>query len=155
MQVMATDRLRIRARKLEAMPFKLTEAFVRQIVDQAKAEHPNEACGILAGRASPNGAAATRNFPMTNAERSPVIYRIDPKEQFRVFKEIEDEGLDLVAIYHSHTRSPAYPSNTDVAQAYYPEAVYLIVSLANPEAPDLRGFRITDGKVTEAQLEIT
>jgi proteasome lid subunit RPN8/RPN11 len=133
------------------MTLTLPRDFADAIVEQARTEHPNEACGVLAG----TDGAATRIFRMTNAERSPVIYRIDPKEQFRVFKEIEDAGLDLVAIYHSHTRSPAYPSNTDVAQAYYPEAVYLIVSLANPDAPDLRGFRITDGKVTEAPLEIT
>jgi proteasome lid subunit RPN8/RPN11 len=135
------------------MTFRMPQDFAAAIVEQARAEHPNEACGVLAGHASQNGGAASRIFRMTNAERSPVIYRIDPKEQFRVFKEIEDEDLDLVAIYHSHTRSPAYPSATDVAQAYYPEAVYLIVSLANPDAPDLRGYRITDGKVVEEPLE--
>jgi proteasome lid subunit RPN8/RPN11 len=133
------------------MTLSLPRTFADAIIVQARSEHPNEACGLLAGT---NGTA-TKAFPMTNAERSPVIYRIDPKEQFRVFKEIEDEGLDLVAIYHSHTRSPAYPSATDVAQAYYPEAVYLIVSLADQDAPDLRGFRISDGKVAEEPLELT
>ena len=133
------------------MSLRLPRDFADAIVDQARSEHPNEACGLLAGT---NGSA-TKLFPTTNAERSPVIYRIDPKEQFRVFKQIEDEGLDLVGIYHSHTRSPAYPSNTDVAQAYYPEAVYLIVSLAQSDAPDLRGYRITDGKVNEIPLDIS
>ena len=132
------------------MSLKIPRDFADRIIDQARSEHPNEACGLLAGT---NGAA-TRLFPMTNAERSPVIYRVDPKEQLRVFNEIEDEGLDLVAIYHSHTRSPAYPSNTDVAQAYYPEAVYLIVSLAS-EQPDVRGYRIAEGKVSEVDLELT
>ena len=132
------------------MSLRLPRSFADAIVDQARSEHPNEACGVLAGT---NGSA-TKLFPTTNAERSPVIYRIDPKEQFRVFKEIEDQGLELVGIYHSHTRSPAYPSNTDVAQAYYPEAVYLIVSLAQDVA-DLRGYRITDGRVTEVPLEIS
>lgn len=121
------------------------------IIEQARSEHPNEACGLLAGT---NGEA-TKLFRTTNAERSPVIYRIEPAEQFRVFNQIEDEGLDLVAIYHSHTRSPAYPSATDVAQAFYPEAVYLIVSLGDETQPDLRGFRITDGKVTEIEIEMT
>ena len=132
------------------MTLKIPRDFADRIIDQARSEHPNEACGLLAG----TDGAATRLFPMTNAERSPVIYRVDPKEQLRVFNEIEDEGLDLVAIYHSHTRSPAYPSNTDVAQAYYPEAVYLIVSLAS-EQPDVRGYRIAEGKVSEVDLELT
>ena len=133
------------------MPFKLPSDFARQIIEQAKNEHPNEACGLLAGT---NGAA-TRLFRMTNAERSPVIYRMEPAEQLRVFNEIDEAGLDLIGIYHSHTRSPAYPSSTDVSLAYYPEAVYLIVSLAEMDRPDLRGFRIQDGKVTEIELEVT
>ena len=133
------------------MTLRLPRDFADRIIDQAASEHPNEACGLLAGTDS----SATKLFPMTNAERSPVIYRIDPKEQLRVFNEIEDDGLQLVGIYHSHTRSAAYPSDTDVRQAYYPDAVYLIVSLAEPSAPDLRGYRITDGKVTEIPLEMT
>ena len=133
------------------MSLRLPRDFADRIVDQAASEHPNEACGLLAG----TDGTATKLFAMTNAERSPVIYRIDPKEQLRVFNEIEDDGLQLVGIYHSHTRSAAYPSDTDVRQAYYPDAVYLIVSLAEPSAPDLRGYRITDGKVTEIPLEMT
>jgi proteasome lid subunit RPN8/RPN11 len=92
---------------------------------------------------------------MSNAERSPVIYRMEPAEQLRVFNEIDEAGLDLVGIYHSHTRSPAYPSSTDVSLAYYPEAVYLIVSLRDMNNPELRGFRINDGKVTEVELEVS
>ena len=133
------------------MSLRLPRDFADRIVDQARSEHPNEACGLLAGA----DGTATKLFAMTNAERSPVIYRIDPKEQLRVFNEIEDGGLQLVGIYHSHTRSAAYPSDTDVRQAYYPDAVYLIVSLADTNAPDLRGYRINDGKVTEVELELT
>ena len=133
------------------MPFKLRSEFAQRIIDQARAEHPNESCGLLAGQ----DGAATRMFEMTNAERSPVIYRMEPAEQLKAFNEIDAEGLELVAIYHSHTRSPAYPSSTDVSLAYYPEAVYLIVSLADMEKPDLRGFRIQDGKVTEVDLQVT
>jgi len=132
------------------MTLRLPRDFADRIIDQARSEHPNEACGLLAG----SDGTATRLFAMTNAERSPVIYRIDPKEQLRAFNEIDEDGLQLVGIYHSHTRSPAYPSDTDVRQAYYPEAVYLIVSLAESD-PDLRGFRITDGKVSEITLEYT
>jgi len=132
------------------MTLRLPRDFADRIIDQARSEHPNEACGLLAGQ----DGTATRLFAMTNAERSPVIYRIDPKEQLRVFNQIDDDGLQLVGIYHSHTRSPAYPSDTDVRQAYYPEAVYLIVSLAEQD-PVLRGYRINDGKVTEVDLELT
>jgi proteasome lid subunit RPN8/RPN11 len=124
--------------------------FADTIISQARAEYPNEACGLLAGADD----SASRIFPMTNAERSPVIYRMEPKEQLKAFNEIEDEGLHLVGIYHSHTRSPAYPSATDVSLAYYPEAVYLIVSLADRDEPDMRGFRIEDGKITEVALEM-
>lgn len=130
---------------------RVPKSFADAIMEQARAEHPHEACGLLAG----TNCTATKLFKTTNAERSPVLYRIDPKEQLRVFNAIDEDGLELVAIYHSHTRSPAYPSNTDVSLAYYPEAVYLIVSLADADNPDLRAYRIVDGKVTEIQLEIT
>lgn len=130
---------------------RLPRSFTDAIVAQARTEHPNEACGILAGADD----VATQIYPMANAERSPVLYRMDPAEQFRVFKEIEDAGLERVAIYHSHTRSAAYPSATDVRQAFYPECIYLIVSLADVDAPDLRGFRIEDGKITPVELELT
>ncbi len=129
---------------------RIPKGFADSIIEQARAEHPNEACGLLAG----NDGAATKLYRMTNAERSPVIYRMEPADQLRVFNDIEEQGLDLVAIYHSHTRSAAYPSATDVQLAYYPEAVYLIVSLADPDRADLRGFKITDGKVEEVGLEI-
>lgn len=133
---------------------RLPRRFSDAIVDQALAEHPNEACGLLGGHNSDDGLTATKLFRMTNAERSPVIYRMEPVEQLRVFNEMESEGLELVAIYHSHTRSPAYPSATDVSLAYYPEAVYLIISLADANAPVLRGFRIVEGKVSEESVEI-
>jgi [CysO sulfur-carrier protein]-S-L-cysteine hydrolase len=133
------------------MTLKLSREFADAIITQARNEHPNEACGLIAGT---NGSA-TKLFRMTNAERSPVIYRMEPAEQLRVFNEIDELGLDLVAIYHSHTRSAAYPSNTDVSLAYYSDAVYLIVSLADPSEADLRGFRIIEGKVTEVELDIS
>jgi proteasome lid subunit RPN8/RPN11 len=132
------------------MTIRIPRSFAEAIIAQARAEHPNEACGLLAG----TDGAATKIYPMTNAERSPVIYRMEPAEQLRVFNDIEASGLDLVGIYHSHTRSPAYPSATDVSLAYYPEAVYLIVSLADPDNPDLRGFRISDGRISEVTLDI-
>jgi proteasome lid subunit RPN8/RPN11 len=92
---------------------------------------------------------------MKNVDASPVTYRLDAGEQFRVFNEIEDEGLDLWAFYHSHTHSEAYPSETDVRLAFFPEARYLLVTLADREAPVLRAFWIRDGQVDEEELTIT
>jgi [CysO sulfur-carrier protein]-S-L-cysteine hydrolase len=120
-----------------------------RIIRQAREELPNECCGILATR----DGAVVKVFPATNAEASPVRYSLDPKEQFQITKEIEDEGWELGAIYHSHTRSRAYPSQTDVNLAFYPDALYLIVSLEDPESPDLRAFRIVDEAIDEVALE--
>lgn len=77
---------------------------------------------------------------------------MDPKEQLAAFKDMDTVGLDLVAIYHSHTHTPAYPSRTDVAKAYYPDAAYVIISLANRDAPDIRAFRVVDGQITEESV---
>jgi proteasome lid subunit RPN8/RPN11 len=83
-----------------------------------------------------------------------VSYRLDPKEQLRVFDEIEDEGWELAAIFHTHTHSEAYPSETDLRQAFYPEAVYLVMSLSDRSNPVLRGFRMDDGSIDEEELQI-
>ncbi len=92
---------------------------------------------------------------MTNADHSPVTYRLDPEEQFRAFTEIEDKGWELLAIYHSHSHSPAYPSATDLELAFYPDALYLIISLADRDRPTIRAFRIVEGMVEEERVEIT
>ena len=129
---------------------RLGRRFHDQIVQQAFEELPNEACGLIAA----TDGTPVRLYRMRNADESPTTYRLDPKEQLRTFDEIEDEGLDLYAIYHSHTHSEAYPSETDRRQAFYPEAYYLLVSLADRDAPVLRGFRILDGEVTEEEVRI-
>jgi proteasome lid subunit RPN8/RPN11 len=121
-----------------------------QMVEHALRELPNEACGLLAG---PDGRVE-RFYPMRNADRSPVTYRLDPKEQLEVFEEIEGRGWQLLGIFHSHTHTEAYPSETDRRQAYYPEACYLLVSLADPGRPVLRGFSIRDGVVEEREVRI-
>jgi proteasome lid subunit RPN8/RPN11 len=121
-----------------------------QMVDHANEELPNEACGLLAG---PDGEVA-HYFAMRNADRSPVTYRLDPKEQIQVFNEIDEKGWDLVGIFHSHTHTEAYPSPTDRAQAYYPDATYLLLSLATPDEPELRGFSIRDGQVREMEVQV-
>jgi [CysO sulfur-carrier protein]-S-L-cysteine hydrolase len=128
---------------------KLGPRFRDAIVKQALDEVPLECCGFLGGR----DGIAQELYPLTNVERSPVLYRADSAEMFRAIRDMEERDLELVAIYHSHTRSPAYPSSTDVAQAYYPDAVYLIVSLRDRDRPDLRGFTIRDAKVEEVSLD--
>jgi proteasome lid subunit RPN8/RPN11 len=128
----------------------LEHRFRDEIVQQALEEFPNEACGLIAAKEG----TPVRLYRMRNADESATTYRLDPKEQLRVFDEIEDEGLDLYAIYHSHTHSEAYPSETDRRQAFYPEAYYLLVSLTDRVEPELRGFRILDGEVTEEEVRI-
>ena len=110
-----------------------------EIVAHARAGLPNEACGILAGRDD----RVDRFFPAQPDEPSPYYYRIDARDQIRIMNEIDDAGLDLVGIYHSHVSSPAYPSRTDAEQAFWPDAVYVIVSLAGQRA-EMRGYRIVD-----------
>jgi proteasome lid subunit RPN8/RPN11 len=118
-----------------------------QVVAHARAGLPNEACGILAGV----DGRVERFFPAESDEPSPYYYRIESRDQIRIMNEIDEAGLDLVGIYHSHTSSPAFPSRTDAEQAFWPDAVYVIVSLASPEA-DVRGYRIRDMEVTEEEL---
>jgi proteasome lid subunit RPN8/RPN11 len=126
-------------------------AFFDDIVAQAVAELPNEACGLIAG----NDGVPVRVIRMRNADQSPVTYRLDAKEQFQAFKEMEDQGWELWGIYHSHTHTEAYPSQTDRRQAFYPESRYLVLSLADRDKPVLKGFRIMDGQVTEEEVRIT
>lgn len=119
------------------------------IVAHARESAPDEACGLLAGHA----ADATRSVRCANTHEQPTTrYRIDPREQLRAFREIDDRGEELVAIYHSHPASQAYPSPTDRAEAHYPDAFYVLVSLRSEE-PELRAFRIDGvGAVTEVAV---
>ncbi len=121
------------------------------MVEHGMAAFPNEACGLLAGKEG----RPVKFFPMSNQDASPVSYRLDPREQLRVFDEIEDEGWELLAIFHTHTHSEAFPSETDRRQAFYPEAAYLVMSLSDRANPQLRGFRIEDGTVTEQDVRVT
>ena len=142
-----------RRRKRLAQPsdMNVDRAFFDEIVQQARQEFPNEACGLIAAKEG----RPVRVYAMRNADASPVTYRLDPKEQLQVFNDIDEQGLELWAIYHSHTHSQAYPSETDRRQAFYPEARYLVVSLENREDPELRGFRILDGEIEEEEVVLT
>ncbi len=128
---------------------RIPSAIYEELLAHAKEDAPNECCGLIGGN---DGAAATV-YRAVNAEASPLRYNLDPKDQFRIMSEMEEAGEELVGIYHSHTKSPAYPSQTDINLAAYPDAVYLIVSLAEGEE-SLRGFNIVDGQVSEADLTI-
>jgi [CysO sulfur-carrier protein]-S-L-cysteine hydrolase len=118
-----------------------------EMVTHARADAPNECCGMVASR----DGEAVKVYPATNTAASPLRYEIDGAEQYRIQIEIDDAGLDLGAIYHSHTRSAPYPSQTDINLAFYPDALYVIVGLADGE-PEVRAFSIRDGQVSEAEL---
>jgi proteasome lid subunit RPN8/RPN11 len=124
---------------------------VDAIVAHARDELPNECCGIVAAQ----DGRATNVYRAKNAAASPLRYEIDPHELLKIWNDINYRGWVLEAIYHSHTKSPARPSQTDINLARnWPDAIYLIVSLADARHPDLRGFRIVDGNVDEAELAI-
>ncbi len=128
----------------------LPKRFADEIVKHARAEVPNECCGLLAGK---NGSVL-EVFRCDSTEKSPYRYYLDPKDQIRVMREMDRKGWELVGIYHSHTHTEAYPSKTDVELAFYPEALYFIVSLQGWHAPVIRAFRITDGQIAEEEVVI-
>lgn len=122
----------------------------REIVAHAREELPNECCGLLAGREG----QVLRVYRGRNADESPYTYRLDDRQLFQFHKEMDEAGLDIVGIYHSHTASAAVPSRTDIARAFYPEAIYVIISLADWEHPVVRGFHIADGTVAEQDVVV-
>ena len=129
----------------------LEGVFFKEIVEQGLREFPNECCGVIAS----SDGTPVKVFQMVNADASPVTYRLDGKEQLTVFDQIEEQGWEMWAIYHSHTHSDAYPSETDVRLAFYPDARYILLGLADRTEPVMRSFSIVDGEVTEEELTIT
>lgn len=129
-------------------PVIVPDSLWQAMVDHARREAPLEACGILGGK---DGRAASFH-PCRNVEASPIRYRIDPAEILRIMRLFDASGQDLLAIFHSHPATEAYPSATDVRLAFYPDAYYLILSLAT-EPPILRAFRIREGQVAEYPVE--
>jgi [CysO sulfur-carrier protein]-S-L-cysteine hydrolase len=120
-----------------------------EMIEHAREEAPNECCGMLASR----DGRAVKLYRARNAAASPLRYEIDGADQYRIQMDIYDADLELGAIYHSHTRTEPYPSQTDINLAFYPEALYVIVGLAGAE-PDVRAFTIRDGRVDEAELVV-
>ena len=130
----------------------IDQATYDAIVAHARADHPDEACGIVAG---PIGSDRPERFvAMTNAERSPTFYRFDSLEQLKVWREMDDRDEEPVVIYHSHTATEAYPSRTDLAYASEPGAHYVLVSTRDPEREEFRSFRIVDGQVREEPVRV-
>ena len=125
---------------------------VEAMVAHARADHPDEACGVLPG---PEGSdRPERHVAMVNAERSPTFYRFDAQEQLKVWRGLEESGDAVVVIYHSHTATEAYPSRTDVGLAAEPDAHYVLISTRDPGQDEVRSYRIVDGVVTEEPVAI-
>jgi len=131
----------------------LEESIYEEIIRHSRSEYPKEACGLLTGIASKDTIFISKLFKMRNVFETPEIgYFMDPKELFEVFKKIRDLELKFLAIYHSHPLTPVRPSKKDIEIAYYPEAVYIIISLVDFNNPEVKGFKIIEGKVTKLNL---
>jgi [CysO sulfur-carrier protein]-S-L-cysteine hydrolase len=131
---------------------RIPRSMIDEMVAHAREDLPNECCGLIGG----GDGEAKALYRARNAFASPFSYRVDPADQYRIIeKEMRERDEELVAIYHSHTKSPAYPSQTDLNEAVsWPEQVYLIVSLADPESPDVKAYWLKDGKIADAELVV-
>ncbi|WUD75114.1 M67 family metallopeptidase [Streptomyces sp. NBC_00510] len=133
----------------------ITRALHDALVAHARADHPDEACGVIAGPAG--SGRPERHIPMLNAARSPTFYEFDSTDLLGLYRELDDRDEEPVVIYHSHTATEAYPSRTDISYANEPGAHYVLVSTADTDGAgpfQFRSFRIVDGEVTEEPVEI-
>ena len=131
---------------------RISQDIIDAIVAHARADHPDEACGVVAG---PVGSDRPERFiPMVNAARSPTFYEFDSLDLLRLYREMDARDEEPVVIYHSHTATEAYPSRTDVSYASEPNAHYLLVSTREPDTEEIRSYRIVDGLITEEPVEI-
>jgi [CysO sulfur-carrier protein]-S-L-cysteine hydrolase len=130
---------------------RLTREHLDRMVAHAHAEAPYECCGLLAGR----GEVVEEVFPGRNQDQSPWTYLMDPQDQLRAFRTMDQRGWELVGIYHSHPHTDAHPSRIDVAKALYPDARYVIISLATSSEPEVKAFRIVDGQIAEEEVVVT
>jgi len=132
---------------------RISREIVEAMIDHARADHPDEACGVVAG---PQGSDRPVRFvPMTNAARSTTFYEFDSGDLLRLYREMDARDEEPVVIYHSHTATEAYPSRTDISYASEPNAHYVLVSTRSPDDTEVRSYRIVDAEVTEEQIEIT
>jgi proteasome lid subunit RPN8/RPN11 len=131
---------------------RISQSLVDEMVAHAREDLPNECCGMIGGR----DGEATEVIRVANAAATPLRYEMDPQGQYDALKRIEDGGGELLAIYHSHTKSAAYPSQTDVNQAVaWPEQIYVIVSLADEEAPDVKAYLLRDLRIADVTLDVS
>ncbi len=128
----------------------IAKACYEEMVAHCQREYPKEACGILAGRSG----EADHVYPMANVDASPISYQMEPKEQLRVMKQMRQAQQEMLAIYHSHTGSDAYPSPVDVQLAVYPEVSYVLVSLKDRARPVVHSYRIVDRVITQEELKV-
>ena len=135
----------------DLMGVQVQAAIIDSMVEHAQLEAPLECCGLLMGQCG----RITRLRRMRNLAQSPIRYEMAPGELFQFFKDLRGSGLHHLGIYHSHPSSEAYPSATDVAQAFYPDCTYFILSLRVPGAPSVRAFSITEGVVAERSIQRT
>jgi len=129
---------------------RIPKSIYQQIVDHAKKESPLECCGILGGR----GDTVEKAFELQNADKSPIRYSMPPQEQLKVFEEIEKGAMEMIAIYHSHTHTLPFPSETDVKLAFYPEVSSIIISLKEEENPIVKAFRIGKEAIYLEDIEV-
>jgi [CysO sulfur-carrier protein]-S-L-cysteine hydrolase len=130
---------------------RIAQSLVDEMVAHAREDVPNECCGMIAGV----DGEATGIIRVANSAASPLRYEMDPQEQYNALKTIEDGGAELLAIYHSHTKSAAYPSQTDVNQAVaWPEQIYVIVSLAEEDEPEVKAYLLQDLKIADVELDV-
>jgi len=128
---------------------RIAQALIDEMVAHAREDLPNECCGMVGG----SDGEARVVIPVVNSAASPLRFEMDPQGQYDALMAIERDGMELMAIYHSHTKSAAYPSQTDVNQAVsWPDAVWVIVSLEDAEAPDVKGYWLKDLEIADAEL---
>jgi proteasome lid subunit RPN8/RPN11 len=131
---------------------RIDRAIHDEIVAHARRDHPDEACGVVAG---PEGSDRAERFvPMLNAARSPTFYEFDSADLLQLYKEMDARDEEPVVVYHSHTATEAYPSRTDISYASEPNAHYVLVSTRNEDGTEFRSYRIVDGQVTEEPVEV-
>jgi proteasome lid subunit RPN8/RPN11 len=130
----------------------IDQSLIDAVVAHARQDHPDEACGVIAG---PAGSDRPERFiAMVNAARSPTFYEFDSMDLLKLYREMDARDEEPVVVYHSHTATEAYPSRTDVSYASEPNAHYLLVSTREPDDEEIRSFRIVDGDVTEEEVKI-